>query len=199
MNHLAHLWLAGRDDGMMTGAILADHSRGAIDPAWPRGVADGVRLHRRIDGWTDAHALQADARALFEPPLRRYAGIVLDVWFDHLLARDFEALTGHPLRAFCDEAYATLLAGDTPDLPPAHHGFVTRLARHDGLFAYTDVDHLDGVYAHIGRRLARANPMASALPVVVALERPLSRIFAAFWPALVAYADATRAALARAP
>jgi acyl carrier protein phosphodiesterase len=199
VNHLAHVWLAGDDPAMTVGAIVADYSRGAPDPRWSRGVRDGVRLHRRIDAWTDTHALQAQARALFEAPFRRYAGIVLDVWFDHLLAVDFENLTGESLRAFCDRAYATLLAGDAPELPAAHRVFITRLARYDGLYAYRERDHLDAVYTRIGERLARSNPLASALPVVEALERPLARMFAQFWPALAAFAAETRVALATQP
>ena len=60
-----------------------DFWRGAPDPAWPAALAAGVRLHRRVDVHTDAHPAVRAARALFVPPLRRYAGIALDVWFDH--------------------------------------------------------------------------------------------------------------------
>jgi len=73
----------------MLGSLIGDFVRGRIDPALPPKVRAGIALHRAIDAYTDAHADVAAARALFEPPFRRYAGILLDMWFDHLLARQW--------------------------------------------------------------------------------------------------------------
>lgn len=74
----------------MLGSLIADFLRGAIDPAMARGVRIGVALHRAVDVYTDAHPQVVAARARFAPPYRRYAGILLDMWFDHLLAREWE-------------------------------------------------------------------------------------------------------------
>ena len=191
MNHLAHAWLAGPDPAHVVGSLLGDFWRGAPDPAWPRALADGVRLHRHIDTYTDSHGAVVGARALFEPPYRRYAGILLDVWFDHLLARDFERLAGVPLRAFADRTYATL-AGLDPSLPAPFLLFVDRLAGNDGLVAYVERDNLWFVFERIAARLARENPVALSVPVLEALERPLERAFAALWPELERFAAAER-------
>jgi acyl carrier protein phosphodiesterase len=180
MNHLAHAWLAGDQPSMRIGGLLGDFWRGAPDPAWPTGVADGVRLHRRIDAFTDAHPAVAGARALFEPPMRRYAGILLDVWFDHLLATSFEARTGRALRRFADDVYATL-AHAPADLPAPFRLFAARAARFDVLVGYAERERLDGVFARLSERLSRANPIAHALPVLESLEQPLARAFEALW------------------
>ncbi len=191
MNHLAHLWLAGPEPDVVIGAVLADFVRGAPDPAWSPALAAGVRLHRRIDAWTDQHPAVIRARAWFEPPFRRYAGILLDIWFDHLLAQDFERLTGEAPRVFMDRCYAVLKAGDA-SLPTAYHVFAARLARHDGLAIYAEREALDGVFQRLSGRLQRANPVGAALPVLEALERPLARAFDEFWPELAAFARRTR-------
>jgi acyl carrier protein phosphodiesterase len=184
MNHLAHAWLAGDDDGMLVGSLLGDFWRGAVDPGWDLRVADGVRLHRRIDSFTDRHPAVVGARALFEPPLRRYAGILLDVWFDHLLAHDFEARCGLPLRTFADRVYATL-ARAPEHLPPAFRLFAARAAQFDVLVGYAQRERLDAVFARLSERLSRANPIAHALPVLESLEAPLGRAFDALWVDLV--------------
>ncbi|MFN7551942.1 MAG: ACP phosphodiesterase [Pseudomonadota bacterium] len=180
MNHLAHAWLSGDHPALRIGSLLGDFWRGAPDPGWPEGVAAGVRLHRRIDGFTDAHPAVAAARTLFEPPFRRYAGILLDIWFDHRLAATFEACTGRSLRAFADEIYATL--ADAPDgLPAPFRLFAARAARFDVLAGYAERERLEAVFMHLSERLSRANPVAHALPLLESLERPLERAFECLW------------------
>lgn len=89
MNHLAHFVLAPDDDQARTGTWLGDFVRGSDLSAWPATIEQAIRLHRRIDSFTDTHAVTLDARRGLPAPLRRYAGILLDVYFDHLLIRDW--------------------------------------------------------------------------------------------------------------
>jgi len=180
MNHLAHAWLAGDDEALLIGSLLGDFWRGAPDPQWPPGIADGVRLHRHVDSFTDAHPAVVAARALFQAPFRRYAGILIDVWFDHLLAVDFERRCGRPLGEFAAQVYACLRSAD-PCLPASFHLFAARAAQYDLLVAYADREALDGVFARLSERLSRANPVAHAVPVLESLAGPLARSFEALW------------------
>jgi acyl carrier protein phosphodiesterase len=192
VNHLAHAWLAGDDTDLVLGGLLADFWRGAPDPAWRPGLARGVRLHRRIDAWVDAHPLLLEARRWFDPPLRRYAGILLDVWFDHWLARDFERHAGVPLRHWCDALYPRLV--DDPLLPAPFRIFLAGLGRHDALARYAEREHVEFVLGRIALRLTRANPVAGAGGALDALDRPLARQFEALLPALDAFARRERGA-----
>jgi acyl carrier protein phosphodiesterase len=88
VNHLAHALLAGPNDDVLLGSLLGDFWRGAPDPGWPEGVRAGVVLHRKIDVYTDSHPLVAAARSHFGTPWRRYAGILIDIYFDHVLVRE---------------------------------------------------------------------------------------------------------------
>ncbi|HET7843488.1 MAG TPA: ACP phosphodiesterase [Xanthomonadales bacterium] len=196
MNHLAHLVLAGAGDDWSRGALLGDFWRGAVPTSWPPELRASVRLHRRVDGFVDARL--GAARARFEPPWRRYAGIVLDVWFDHLLALDFERLVGEPLPAFAARVAGALAHGE-PDWPLAARLYMERLARDEGagLVAYASREHVERVYARIAQRLARENPVADALDAVLPLAPALVRDFAALWPALVAFGVEERERLLR--
>src|SRR5699024_8931556 len=100
MNFLAHALLAGDDPDLEVGGILGDFVRGRPDPTLPAGLRRGIALHRAVDAFTDRHPDVAAARRLFDPPWRRYAGIMLDVWFDHCLARDFGRWSDWPLEVF---------------------------------------------------------------------------------------------------
>ena len=187
MNHLAHALLAGADEGRILGGVLGDFVRGAPDPALPGGVREGIALHRAIDGFTDRHPDVLAARALFEPPYRRYAGIALDMWFDHCLARDFARWSTVPLEAFSSELRALLQRHDTL-LPPAARRFARYMRANDLPAAYADPAALGRAMAGIGQRLARDNPLGDMLPVLEALDAPLQRHFEAFFPQLREFA-----------
>jgi acyl carrier protein phosphodiesterase len=188
VNHLAHTLLAGDEEALQLGGMLGDFVHGAPDPARfaPR-VIEGIRLHRAIDVYTDAHAEVLAAKAQLPPPYRRYAGILLDMWFDHCLARDFSRWSGQSL-AFRSDALRGLLRREHARLPPGLRRFSAYMEQHDLPAAYADRAVLGQALAGIGQRLSRANPLDSALPVLVEREAVLQQHFEAFFPQLQAFA-----------
>ena len=194
MNYLAHSLLAGADPQMMVGGVLGDFWRGAPDAAWSPNLRAGVILHRHIDTFTDAHALVVRARALFVPPQRRYAGILLDVYFDHLLARDFSRYSGEPLAPF-SARMMSLLRESQQQMPLPMQRFIRYIDTHGGLAAYADPQMIVEVLHGIGHRLKHANPLAESSAPLFALAAPLSELFAAFFPILIQFAEGERARL----
>lgn len=189
MNHLAHALLAGADEGRILGGVLGDFVRGAPDLALPTGVREGIALHRAIDGYTDRHPEVLAARALFEPPYRRYAGIALDMWFDHLLARDFARWSPSPLPAFSIDLRELLRRQDAL-LPATARRFAQYMQANDLPAAYAEPAVLDRALAGIGQRLQRDNPLGRMLPVLQDMDAPLQERFDAFFPQLVGFAHA---------
>jgi acyl carrier protein phosphodiesterase len=191
MNLLAHALLASPDAELMLGSLIGDFVRGRIDPALPSKVRAGIALHRSIDAYTDSHADVAAARALFVPPYRRYAGILLDVWFDHLLARQWLRYGEDALDAFSDRV-RDLLAVNADLVPERMRGFVAYIEAHDLPAAYRHTAMIGDVLHGMSRRLTRANPVGEALPVLVALHAPLQACFDALFPALRHFAEVER-------
>ncbi|MGN2243368.1 ACP phosphodiesterase [Frateuria sp. GZRR33] len=189
MNHLAHALLAGADGERVLGGVLGDFVRGAPDPSLPGGVREGIALHRAIDGYTDRHPEVLAARALFEPPYRRYAGIALDMWFDHLLARDFGRWSTLPLTGF-SSSLRELLRRQDALLPPTARRFAHYMQANDLPAAYADPVVLDRALAGIGQRLQRDNPLGRMLPVLQETDAPLQARFDAFFPQLQRFAHA---------
>jgi len=194
MNHLAHALLAAPDEDLMFGGLVADFLRGALDPALPPRVRDGVRLHRAIDRTTDDHPEVVAARALFEPPLRRYGGVVLDMWFDHLLARDWRRYGRGTLDDFSHDV-RRLLADRQTQTPPRMHGFLRYMQANDLPRAYGDRAMIKRVFVDLSRRIERANPLADALAQIAPREAAIQRHFDAFMPDLIAWAERERAML----
>jgi acyl carrier protein phosphodiesterase len=187
MNHLAHALLAGDDEDLRLGSLMGDYVRGAPDPALAPRLAAGIRLHRAVDTYTDAHPQVLAARELLPPPYRRYAGILLDVWFDHCLARGFGRWSGQPLAAYSDGLRALLHRRDA-ELPPGLRRFRGYMDAHGLPAGYADPAEVERALRGLSQRLSRANPLASALPVLQAREAPLQARFEAFFPQLQAYA-----------
>lgn len=104
MNFLAHLWLAEQSATSMAGAILGDVVRGADLSAYPDDIVTGIRLHRRLDAFTDRHPHIAALRNAQPDGVRRYSGIVLDLVADYLLIEDWPRYASEPLPAFCARA-----------------------------------------------------------------------------------------------
>jgi acyl carrier protein phosphodiesterase len=194
VNHLAHALLAGGDDALLLGGLLGDFCRGAPDPAWTAGVRAGVVLHRNIDVYTDGHPEVAAARALFESPWRRYAGILIDVYFDHALARDWGRHASEPLAALSQRAL-DLLARNASWLPPALNRFAGYFRSHGLFAAYAQRTTIEGVLVGIGSRLRHANLLGEAAPVLWQHAAALDAAFARFFPELERYARERRAEL----
>ena len=191
MNHLAQAFLAGADGEVVLGGLLGDFWRGAPDPHWPARIRAGVVLHRRIDVYTDNHREVAAARALFAPPLRRYAGILLDVYFDHVLATDWPRHAREPLAALSARVEELLRANE--DWLPARLNRFAGYFRQAELFeAYADREVIERVLAGLSQRLKHDNPLASAGPALWEREAELGAVFARFFPDLVVYATGKR-------
>ena len=198
MNVLAHALLASPRPQVMLGSVIGDFVRGRIDPALPPNVRAGIALHRAVDAYTDSHEEVAAARRLFAPPFRRYAGILLDVWFDHLLARQWARFGEDDLDDFSDRVRA-LLAANAELVPERMRAFAAYLGANGLPAAYRHTAMIGNVLHGMSQRLSRANPIADALPVLVALHAPLQQCFESFFPDLRNFASIERVRLVESP
>lgn len=183
MNYLAHLYLADHTDTSAAGNVLGDSVKGRLCGEYPPDIELGIHLHRRIDTYTDSHPVVLAACARFEPPYRRYAGILLDIYFDHLLARHWSAYSDEPLSAFTRRMSQTIWQ-EWPH-PPLQQARVSRF--HEILEAYASEDGVTWALARVGERAKRDNCMADALPILQAHHTMLTRDFVSFFSDLIAF------------
>jgi len=187
MNYLAHAWLARHSDEAILGAILGDFVFGQSTlQDWPPAIRIEIVRHRRIDRYTDDHPAVVAARALFDAAgLRRYAGIVLDVYFDHRLARGWARWNAASLGDFTSRVYRVLLQ-HRDALPPRLHAIAPRMAAHDWLGSYRERANVDGAVRGIATRLSRnGERLIECLAVLRANEAAVDAAFEAFFPDLV--------------
>lgn len=159
MNFLAHLVLAGNDESLRLGALLGDFIRGrqALQE-FPEEVQRGILLHRHIDGFVDALPDIVNLRRCFQAPFRRYSGIIIDLAYDHQLAKRWAGYSDIPLEQY-DLDVREMLARHDAQVPNGLRLFMTYADRR-GLFAtYRDRDEVLHSLRGIGRRLSRPNPL----------------------------------------
>ncbi|MEX6502284.1 ACP phosphodiesterase [Pseudomonas zhanjiangensis] len=191
MNYLAHLHLGGDAPAQLLGSLYGDFVKGPLAGQWPADIEAAIRLHRRIDAFTDSHPLQAQARARFAVERRRYAGILLDLFFDHCLALHWSDYAAEPLEQFTGRVYRVLDA--EPALPGRLALIAPRMAAQDWLGSYREFAVLEQVLAGIGRRLSRPGLLDGSLIELERLYQPLSEDFRQFYPELVEFARRLRA------
>ncbi|CAI8909535.1 MULTISPECIES: ACP phosphodiesterase [unclassified Pseudomonas] len=182
MNYLAHLHLGGQRPGQLLGSLYGDFVKGRLQGQFPAEVEDAITLHRQIDVFTDRHGLVDVALSRFSLTRRRYAGIVLDVFFDHCLARDWALYADSSLPAFTADVYRVLAA--EPQLPGRLAQIAPYMAADDWLGSYRDFAVLDQVLRGISRRLSRPEELAAAMQELERLYEPLSEDFRLFYPEL---------------
>lgn len=192
MNFLAHLHLAAPTRGLMLGGVLADLLKPAEIAALPADIRDGVRLHRLIDGFTDGHPVVQRSIRRVSDGLGWFSGIVIDVYYDHLLARGWEAYSDQSLRNFADSCY-NLFHDAAPGLPAEGQRFAHHFAADDRLVRYSTIDGiadtLDRVSARIAARMpTRAIPLRDAMPALLATDAELASDFREFYPQMIEYA-----------
>ncbi len=182
MNYLAHLHLGGQRPGQLLGSLYGDFVKGQLHGQFNPEIEAAIQLHRSIDVFTDRHALVDVALSRFTLTRRRYAGIVLDVFFDHCLARDWALYADQPLSQFTSDVYRVLVA--EPQLPGRLAQIAPHMAANDWLGSYREFAVLDQVLRGISRRLSRPEELACAMQELERLYEPLSDDFRLFYPQL---------------
>lgn len=188
MNYLAHLHLGGPAPQQLLGSLYGDFVKGSLEGRFAPQLEAAIRLHRHIDSFTDSHPQVLTALARFPASRRRFAGIVLDVFFDHCLARHWQDYADQPLRLFTERFYRILLA--EPALPERLARIAPYMAADDWLGAYADFTTLEHVFRGISRRLSRPEALAGVMPELEALYAPLMADFRTFYPQLQAFVAA---------
>lgn len=187
MNWLAHLLLSEPDVDARVGSVAADWVKGERRLAFSLGVQRGFALHRLVDHFTDTHAVVARSHARVQSPYKRYAGVLVDVFYDHFLARNWALFCAHPMRAFIDEVYASVAAHEAFLPEEINRGFAY-MRRDDWLGSYASVEGVALTLQRVSRRLRPGNLLADGAAQINAHYDELNADFLEFFPQLQARA-----------
>jgi len=192
MNFLAHclipeLALPETHPALIAGGFFGDFIKGPLDDRLPPELADGVRLHRRIDAVSNRLPALRASCGRFPAPLRRFAPIFIDVVADHLLCRHWARFHHEPLPRFSAAAYVAI-AHHARHLPERGLRFLQHVRQHDLFARYGEPETLRGAFDALAARLRHRVSGPEIASIVETNLTGLAADFDQYFPELVAEA-----------
>lgn len=190
LNYLAHLYLSAPDDDARLGSLLGDFVKGAIGDRFAPPVARAIVLHRRLDVFTDTHAAVQRSKSRVSATRRRYAGIMIDMFYDHFLALSWHEFHTESLATFTGRVYA-LLERRQSELPARLKIVAPRMAAGDWLGSYVNPSNVARALDGIGTRIKRENRLGGGGEELLADYAGYEADFRAFMPDVRRFAATT--------
>lgn len=191
MNFLAHFHLAQATDASRVGALLGDFVRGTPESllqSHPRELVDGIVLHRAIDRFTDQHPVFLESKRLLDPSRRRFAGIIIDIFFDHFLTQLWSDYNRRSLRRFIAEIHETL-DRRSAWLTPEVAAIIARMKKENWLGTYGTIPGLALTFARVSQRRPFLAPLRGAEEDLITHYQSFTNAFRAFYPEVMTFAQ----------
>ena len=186
MNYLAHLYLADDDPESVIGSLMGDFLKGQIGVGLEPAVRWGVLVHRKVDSFTDAHAVVRQGKRRFSPAYRRYAGILLDLFYDHFLALQWSRYSTVSLQAFADRVYR-ILQSSLHSFPAPMRRSMNYMVSNELLQSYREIGGIERALRGIEGRLKRPSHLGAAVAELESQYLALEEDFSVFFPDLIRY------------
>lgn len=180
MNYLAHAFLSNNNEDLLVGNFIADHLRGNDFKNYPQEIVEGILLHRRIDSFTDAHEEFKKSKRFFYKDFEKYSGILIDIYFDHLLAKNFEIHSGVTLSDFSKNVYQ-VYANHQELLPKNSSGFLEYVIKNNIYTAYSDIKGIQRVLYHLSHHIKHQVQLDASIPIFIEKEKELQVNFDIFF------------------
>ncbi|MGB5404519.1 ACP phosphodiesterase [Robiginitalea sp.] len=162
MNYLAHIYLSFGDPQLSLGNFIADRVRGKDYLNYPKRVQQGILLHRAIDTFTDSHTIPRVSSKRLHPRYHHYSGVIVDIYYDHFLARLWAEYSEVPLEDYTHNFY-TLLKDNLDWLPRAIQHMSAYMIADNWLLNYRELEGLERVFQGMNRRTSMKSGMDTAV------------------------------------
>ena len=139
MNFLAHIYLSGNSDSLKIGNFIADSIRGKQYLSFPLEIQKGILLHRAIDSYTDFHPIFRKSKHRLVPNYNHYSGVIVDIFYDHFLAKNWNLYCDMPLETYAQSFYK-LLENHFEILPLRIQNMIPIMAAENWLVKYSTIE-----------------------------------------------------------
>lgn len=190
MNFLAHIYLSGDNNDIKIGNFLGDFVKGNLDNIHnshiKKEVLQGIALHRAIDSFTDSHEVVKQSIERLHPKYHKFSGIVVDMFYDHIFAKNFSEYSSIPLTAFSQTFYQ-LLMERKEEIPKSMDRLVNSMVSRDWLSNYANYDGIEWSLRGISQRLKFKSGIEFAVEDLKNDYELYKKEFDIFFPALINY------------
>ena len=186
MNYLAHLYFAKPTADSHFGNLLGDFGGHRHVAQLSEPVKNALNNHYLVDKFTDAHPVVKEAKQYFSPARRRFAGVAIDVVFDHFLITHWQQFSEQPLSDFKRNSFG-LLNQRLAHMPPRMQRVVTSMTKNDWFKDYETINGVGTALDNIANRIRFANQFAGAAEDIKRHYYQLDAAFLAFFPQLITH------------
>ncbi len=186
MNFLAHAHLSGKNSDLLFGNFIADAVKGDASQKYKDDILKGITLHRKIDTFTDSHPVHKKSRDLIRSDFGKYSGIVVDIFYDHFLANQWESYCAITLLEYTKWVYRQvskrffMLPGRTKRILPF-------MISQNWLLNYANFEGLENVFYGMDRRTKFVSGMQQGVKVLKKHYPLLDKDFNTFYPELMEF------------
>jgi acyl carrier protein phosphodiesterase len=188
MNFLAHIFLSGDNLQIMAGNFIGDFVKGAQMDEYPEQIRNGILLHREIDQFTDSHPIVLKSKERLRPTFRHYSPVIVDVYYDHYLARDWGLYSETTLHQYTLDFYQAI--DQFKDVIPASaKHMLTYMKRDNWLYNYRLTEGIHRALSGMARRTPYDSKMEKAAQYLQQDYQAYATEFHDFFPELRAHCE----------
>jgi acyl carrier protein phosphodiesterase len=180
MNFLAHIYLSGDSDLIKIGNFMADGIRGKQFESFPLEVQKGIILHRAIDTFTDAHPIFRQSTKRLHEQYHHYAGVIVDVFYDHFLAKNWKNYSEEKLEEYVGRFYQSLL-DHHQILSVRTKGLLPIMIKENWLLSYQTIEGIEYILTQMDRRTNNESKMRLAAKELSEFYSEFEQEFATFF------------------
>lgn len=158
MNFLAHIYLSGDNDLIKIGNFMADGIRGKQFENYHPEIQKGIILHRFIDTFTDAHSVFRQSTKKLHENYHHYAGVIVDVFYDHFLAKNWNLYSDEKLEDYTERFYKSLHENYTI-LTLKTQNLLPYMTKYNWLVSYQTVEGINRILTQMDSRTNNQSKM----------------------------------------
>ena len=172
----------------MIGNFIADHVRGNNFYHFNTEIQQGIFLHREIDTFTDAHPIVRKSKRRLHKRYRHYDGVIIDIFYDHFLAKNWNSYSEIPLELYTQAIYQ-LFKEKSLELPIKSQNFIKYMIEYDILYNYQFKEGIAKVLNGMNQRTKGKSQMNLAIEDLEILQEKLEEDFTLFFKDLVNHSN----------
>lgn len=188
MNFLAHIYLSGEDELVTIGNFMADGIRGKQYKKYPERIQKGILLHREIDTYTDAHKTVRKSTKRLHENYSHYSGIIVDILYDHFLAKNWKNYSDVPLAEYADKFYDSL-EDNFEILPVRIQKMMPYMIADNWLLSYASINGIAKVLEGMNRRTQNKSKMNNAVRELTQFYNEFEDEFTSFFKDLIHFSE----------
>lgn len=188
MNFLAHIYLSGENKDIIIGNFIADGIKGKRYLKYPPNISKGIILHRAIDTFTDSHPIVHQSTSKLHKNYGHYSGVIVDIIYDHFLAKNWKEYHPQPLSNFVQEFYQ-LLRQNFDALPARIQRMMPYMISDNWLESYATIPGIGKILAQMNYRTKGVARMDKATEELVIYYDAFENEFTDFFKELKEFSE----------